>query len=67
MWEALNKATDYGQRLYANLVLLKHQHEDLRHQLDVQNQPKCTSAEAAAASKIQKFGFLTNPESESAF
>lgn len=49
------------------LVLLKRQYEDLRRQLDARNKPKRTSAEAAAMSKIQKYGFLTNPEMREAF
>ncbi|KAG8732471.1 hypothetical protein FRC10_000894, partial [Ceratobasidium sp. 414] len=44
-----------------------HQYEGLRRQLEARNKPKHTSGEASALSKLQKFGFLTNPEIEEAF
>lgn len=55
------------QAVSAHTILLRHENEDLRHQLQTRNKPKRTAAEAAAASKVQKYGFLTNPESEAAF
>lgn len=36
-------------------------------QLQARNQPKRTQAEASAAAKVQKHGFLTNPEYEDRF
>ncbi|KAG9103753.1 hypothetical protein FRC06_008350 [Ceratobasidium sp. 370] len=67
LWQNVVQVTEYAQNAYPDLVLLKRQYEDLRHQLDARNTPKCTSVEAAAMSKIQKSGFLTRPEMREAF
>ncbi|KAG8721325.1 hypothetical protein FRC08_014063 [Ceratobasidium sp. 394] len=67
LWQALVTATDYGQTAYAHLTLLKRRYEDVCHQLNARNKPKRTSAEASAISKIQKYGFLTNPGMQEAF
>jgi hypothetical protein len=67
VWRELENAMEYGQNTYAHLVPLRHQYKDLWHQLGTRNKPKCTAAEAAATSKLQKHGFLTNPESKAAF
>ena len=55
------------QAVNAHSILLRHENEDLRRQMQAQNKHKRTQAEAAAASKVQKYGFLTNPESKAVF
>lgn len=67
MWEALGEMWGQLQTSNAHAVLLRHENEDLRRQLQARNKPKRTQAEAAAALKVQKHGFLTNPESEGMF
>lgn len=67
MWEMTNNLWEQLESALAHAALLRSENEGLRRQNQARNKPKKTQDEASAASKLQKHGFLTNPETEAAF
>ncbi|KAG9078832.1 hypothetical protein FRC06_008149 [Ceratobasidium sp. 370] len=67
MWEQHEAMWEQLQTVQAHARLLQHENEALRRQLQARAAPKHTCQEASAASKVQKHGFLTNPEAEGGF
>ncbi|CUA74767.1 similar to ORF [Rhizoctonia solani] len=66
-WELARELWDRLESTNAHAALLQAENGGLRQQIQARTKPRRTQDEAAAASQVQKHGFLTNPESEVAF
>ncbi|CUA71995.1 hypothetical protein RSOLAG22IIIB_04854 [Rhizoctonia solani] len=67
VWELARELWDQLESTNAHAALLQAENGGLRQQIQARTKPRRTQDEATAALRVQKHGFLTNPESEAAF